>query len=206
MQDKNNDDAMFEENADALADELAANLAENAENNAAEEETMTISVAEYNKLKAELDEAKDRGLRALAELENFRNRTNRLAQEERKYAAADIARAILPLWDNLGLALSIEEPEKNAAAVVDGVKMVYNEFLNVLDKNGVKKIEALGQPFDPKYHESVAFVPSEEYPANTVAVEIKAGFMLHDRVIRAAQVCLAAPAQKAQAQDGSKAE
>lgn len=204
MQDKSNDDApVFEENQEALAEQLAANLAENAETQPAEE-TMTISVAEYNKLKADLNEAKDRSLRALAELENFRNRTNRLQKEERKYASADIARAILPLWDNLGLALSIQDPEKNVLAFVDGVKMVYQEFLNVLEKNGVKKIQALGQPFDPKFHESVAFVPSDEYPANTVAVELKAGFMLHDRVIRAAQVCLAAPVQKQQ--EGSKAE
>ena len=157
---------------------------------------MTISVAEYEKLKADLEESNDRGLRALAELENFRNRTSRLAAEERKYAGIDFARDIIPLWDNLGLAVNAENPKDNIQAVVSGVKMVYDEFLKVLEKHGVKKIEALHKPFDPKFHESVAFVPNDEFPANTVVFELKAGFTLHERVVRAAQVVLAAPSDK----------
>lgn len=196
MQDKSNEAApAANEDVDALVEELAKDAAAAAD---AAPEEITIPLAEYEKLKAELDEAKDRGLRALAELENFRQRTNRLAQEERKYASIDLARAVLPLWDNLGLALTIDDPEKNGPAVVDGVKMVYQEFLNVLEKNGIKKIDALHKPFDPNFHESVAFMPSDEFPANTVLVELKAGFTLHERVVRAAQVVLASPAPKAE--------
>lgn len=200
MQEKSNETApVFEEDVESLAQELAENVVESEGSSVAE--TVTIPAAEYEKLQSELAEAKDRGLRALAELENYRNRTNRLAQEERKYAGIDIAREMLPLFDNLGLALSIQDPENNGQAVVDGVRMVYQEFLNVLDKNGIKKIDALHQPFDPKFHESVAFTPSEEYPANTVIVELKAGFTMHDRVVRAAQVVLASPAPKSEAKE-----
>ncbi|MBQ9812766.1 MAG: nucleotide exchange factor GrpE [Thermoguttaceae bacterium] len=196
MRDKSKeDDPIFEEDVDALAKEIADQASSEQESG---EQVVTIPAAEYEKLKAELDAAKDRALRALAELENFRNRTNRLAQEERKYAGVDLARDMLPLWDNLGLALSIQEPDKNGQAVVDGVKMVHEEFLKVLSKNGINKIEALHQPFDPKFHESVAFVPSEEFPPNTVVVELKAGFTMHDRVVRAAQVVLASPVPKAE--------
>lgn len=180
-----------------LGDACAAGAAEQSgaeeQSSAAEDEVVTISKAEYEKLQSELAEAKDRGLRALAELENFRARTNRLHAEERKYASLDLARAILPVWDNLALALSIDDPQNNGAAVLDGVKMVYDEFHKILEQNGIQKIEALHQPFDPNFHESVAFMPSDEYPANTVLVEIKAGFKLHERVVRAAQVVLAAP-------------
>lgn len=163
--------------------------------------TVTITVDEYEKLKSDLEEAKDRGLRALAELENFRNRTNRLAAEERKYAGIELARDILPLWDNLSLALQIQDPEKNGEAIVTGVKMVHDDFLKVLDKNGVKKIDAVHKPFDPKFHEAVAFVPTDEFPPNTVMVELKAGFTLHERVVRAAQVVLAsAPVKQTEPQ------
>lgn len=158
-------------------------------------ETTTIPKAEYERLKKELDEAKDRGLRALAELENYRARTKRLHDEERKYASADLARAMLPVWDNLSLALQIDDPDNNGKAVLEGVKMVADEFLKIFKNNGIEKIDALHKPFDPNFHESVAFMPSDEFPANTVLVEVKSGFKLHDRVLRAAQVVLAAPKQ-----------
>ena len=92
-------------------------------------------------------------------------------------------------------------PEKNGEAIVTGVKMVHDDFLKVLDKNGVKKIDAVHKPFDPKFHEAVAFVPTDEFPPNTVMVELKAGFTLHERVVRAAQVVLAsAPVKPAEPQ------
>ncbi|MBR0225996.1 MAG: nucleotide exchange factor GrpE [Thermoguttaceae bacterium] len=175
----------------------ALNACADAANVASERETATVPKSEYDKLKKELDEAKDRGLRALAELENFRARTKRLHDEERKYASVDLARAILPVWDNLTLALNIDDPEHNGAAVLEGVRMVAEEFLKIFQKNGIEKIDALHKPFDPNFHESVAFMPSDEYPANTVLVEVKAGFKLYDRVIRATQVVLAAPAPAA---------
>ena len=186
--------------AQELSDE-ALDACAGAANAASEKETVTILKSEYENLKKELDEAKDRGLRALAELENFRSRTKRLHDEERKYASVDLARAILPVWDNLALALSIDDPENNGAAVLEGVKMVADEFLNIFQKNGIEKIDALHKPFDPNFHESVAFMPSDEYPANTVLVEVKAGFKLYDRVIRATQVVLAAPSPAASGQE-----
>ncbi|MGI6401578.1 MAG: nucleotide exchange factor GrpE [Thermoguttaceae bacterium] len=173
-----------------LADDVTAACADSAES---DDDAVTITRAEYETLKKELEEAKDRGLRALAELQNFRERTKRLHAEERKYASVDLARAILPVWDNLTLALSIDDPEHNGEAVLDGVKIVADEFLKIFRQNGIEKIDALHKPFDPSVHESVAALPSDEYPVNTVIVEVKAGFKLHDRVIRASQVVIAAP-------------
>ncbi|MBQ9873376.1 MAG: nucleotide exchange factor GrpE [Thermoguttaceae bacterium] len=200
MDNSRDDMPNFEEtDLDSLAEAVAEANPEPSE----EERFATIPLAEYEKLKADLDAANDRALRALAELENFRNRTARLAQEERKYASLDLIRDMLPVWDNLGLALSIEEPDKNGQAVVEGVRMVRDEFAKTLEKRGVKKIDALHKPFDPNFCESVAFAASDEYPPNTVIVELKAGFTLYDRVVRAAQVVLASPKKEPETREES---
>ena len=167
-----------------------------------EEAAKAAEVDELEKVKAERDEARDRALRALAELENFRARSNRLASEASKYASFDLAKAILPVWDDLGRAIEAAEAAPdgniNAEALVDGVKMVYNKFLETLAKHGVERIEALHKPFDPNFHESIASLPNDEHPKDTVIVETQAGFKMHDRVVRPAQVVLAAPTQSAQ--------
>lgn len=186
--------AQFEENIAATAKAVAEEAAK-AEKSA---QTAPVSAEEYEKLKQELDEAKDRSLRALAELENFRARSNRLAQEERKYASLDLGRAILPIWDNLGRAIAAGEQGGTVETLLEGVKMVHNEFVEVLAKNGIERIDALYKPFDPNVAESIAFAPNDEYPANTVVFETQAGFKLHDRVVRPAQVVLAAPTPKPQ--------
>ncbi|MDO5308877.1 MAG: nucleotide exchange factor GrpE [Planctomycetia bacterium] len=190
----NNEDQFNPDNLENLDDVIQFNESDlqdaDANDENVEEETMTITVAEYNDLKGKLAQAEDRGLRALAELENYRARTNRLQQEERKYASIDLARAILPALDNLALALTIKDPENNGQAVMTGVKMVYDDFLAILERNGIKKIDALHQPFDPNFHESISTMPSADYPPNTVIYEVKAGFTLHERVVRAAQVVI----------------
>ena len=185
-----NEQERFEQDVEATAQAVVEEAAQAAE------------VDELEKVKAERDEARDRALRALAELENFRARSNRLASEASKYASFELAKAILPVWDDLGRALEAAEAAPdgvvNAEALVDGVKMVYNKFLETLAKNGVERIEALNKPFDPNFHESIASLPNDEHPKNTVIVETQAGFKLHDRVVRPAQVVLSVPSQPAQ--------
>ncbi len=185
-----NEQERFEQDVEATAQAVVEEAAKAAE------------IDELEKVKAERDEARDRALRALAELENFRARSNRLASEASKYASFDLAKAILPVWDDLGRAIEAAEAAPdgniNAEALVDGVKMVYNKFLETLAKHGVERIEALNKPFDPNFHESIASLPNDEHPKDTVIVETQAGFKLHDRVIRPAQVVLAAPTQPAQ--------
>ncbi len=182
-----NEQERFEQDVEATAQAVVEEAAQAAE------------VDELEKVKAERDEARDRALRALAELENFRARSNRLASEASKYASFELAKAILPVWDDLGRAIEAAEAAPdgniNAEALVDGVKMVYNKFLETLAKHGVERIEALHKPFDPNFHESIASLPNAEHPKDTVIVETQAGFKMHDRVVRPAQVVLAAPAQ-----------
>ena len=151
------------------------------------------SVTEVESLRTELEEAKNRTLRALADFENYRARMNRQMAEERKYASIDFMREILPVWDNIGRALEAVAATHNLDSLVEGVQMVYSQFLEVLKKHHCEKIEAKFQPFDPNIHASVAQIPSTEYPANTVIEEVQAGFRLFDRVVRPSQVVLSKP-------------
>ena len=142
-------------------------------------------------LRLELEEQKNRTLRALADLENYRTRINRQMAEERKYANMDFMREILPVWDNIGRTLEAADTAHNLESLVEGVRMVHLQLLDVLTKYHCEKIEAQFQPFDPNFHESVALIPNEEYPANTVIEEVQTGFRLFDRVVRPSQVVLA---------------
>jgi molecular chaperone GrpE len=153
-------------------------------------------VSEVDHLRIELDEAKNRALRALAELENYRARVNRQTAEERKYASIDLMRELLPIWDNIGRALDAVAASHNLESLVEGVQMVHAQFLEVLKKYHCEKIEAKFQPFDPNVHASVAQLPSAEHPANTVIEEVQAGFRLFDRVVRPSQVVLASNDRK----------
>ena len=191
-QEKGTETPVFNESSEQNVQSTSAEVEQACAQDATEtDELISIPKSEYDKLKQELEEAKDRGLRALAELENYRARTNRLHAEERKYASMDLARAILPVWDNLGLALQIDEPEKNGKAVLDGVKMVYDEFLNVLKKQGVEKIDALHKPFDPNFHHAVLMEADSEKESGTVTEVLQKGYLLNDRVIRPSMVKVA---------------
>ena len=185
-----NEQERFEENVEATAQAVFEEAAK-----AAEAAAKATEVDELEKVKAERDEARDRALRALAELENFRARSNRLASEASKYASFDLAKAILPVWDDLGRAIEAAEAAPdgviNAEALVDGVKMVYNKFLETLAKNGVERIEALHQPFDPNFHEAVMHIEDETLGENVIALVLQKGYKIGDTVIRAAMVKVA---------------
>jgi molecular chaperone GrpE len=104
--------------------------------------------------------------------------------ESYKYANEDIIKALLPVVDNLERALSHGEDNSNADALIEGVGMVLKQLVEVLEKFGVKSIDALGEPFDPNYHEAMMRVETEEDPPNTVVNEMTKGYLLHDRLIR----------------------
>ena len=149
--------------------------------------------SELERLRRELGDTQDRTLRARAELENYRTRVHRQMEEDRKYASIDLLRDLLPVWDNLGRALDAVEKMHNMETLAEGVKLVYAQLLQVLDKYHCVPLEPLYQPFDPNYQESIAMLPNADYPPNTVIEQTTVGFKLYDRVVRPAQVVLAAP-------------
>lgn len=140
------------------------------------------------KLEGELREANERAVRAQAELDNFRKRSRREAEEERRYAALSLIRDLLSVMDNLDRALEAAEKSQQASGLVEGVKMVAIQFTTYLEQHGCRKIPAIGLPFDPHQHEAIAQEPSSELAAGYVTRIARNGYQLHDRVVRPAQV------------------
>ena len=143
---------------------------------------------DLDKLRAELQEAKDRSLRSQAELENFRKRVIRQMEEQRRYANMTLIRDLLPVWDNIGRAIEAAEKTHDTGSLLEGFKMVAGQLEGVLEHHHCSKIEALHEPFNPNLHEAIFQQPSGEYPASTVLCVAQTGFRLHDRVVRPSQV------------------
>ena len=123
--------------------------------------------------------------RAMADFDNFRKRTSRDREDLLKYAAADVLKALLPTVDDLARALEKADP---ADAFVAGVKLVYDGLLKKLADQGATPIDSLGEPLDTNFHEAIATLPSPDVPEGHVMNEVKRGWLLHGKVLRAAQV------------------
>jgi molecular chaperone GrpE len=139
----------------------------------------------------ELADKNDRLLRALAEADNVRRRSQRDREEAVRFAAEGLVRDLIPILDNLDRALEAARAAGQSGGIVDGVELIRREFLKVLERHGVTRYSALGQRFDPNQHEAIARVVSRDKEPGTVVNETAAGYSLRGRVIRAAQVAVA---------------
>lgn len=148
----------------------------------------SVFFAEQDQLHQELQQANERAARWQAELENFRKRSRREMEDERRYAALPLLVDILGVVDNLNRAIEASEGNSQAAGLSEGVKMVAAQLAGVLAKNHCHPVEALGKPFDPHVHEALMEMPSEEFDAGNVCRVARQGYRLHDRVVRPAQV------------------
>lgn len=146
------------------------------------------SVDEIEQLRQQLGEAEKRTLLAQADLENFRRRTRRDMQVQLQYASLPMMSELLDALDNLQRAIDAHANDPSSEGLLEGVRLVAQQISTILENNGCKKIESIGQPFDPNLHQAVQMQPSDQFPANTVMHELRTGFQLHDRVIRPAQV------------------
>jgi len=154
-------------------------------------------------LEAELAKAKDQMLRALAEAENTRRRADRDRQEAAKYGAVGLARDLLSVSDNLRRALqALPEDARDgdgwAKDLITGVELIEREFLDAFAKQGVIKMEPLGEAFDHNFHQAMFELEDPEKPAGTVVQLLQPGYRLHDRLLRAAMVGLSKGGQKAE--------
>jgi len=136
---------------------------------------------------------RDRALRLQAEMENYRKRQERLSEERALGDRERLLRAFLDVADNLARALDADGPESNNA-LREGVQLTYRSLMNILDREGVTSIDALGQPFDPRLHEAIGTVPAS--PASgapqTIVNVVQRGYMFHDRLLRPARVVVTA--------------
>jgi molecular chaperone GrpE len=138
-------------------------------------------------------EAQENFLRARADIDNYRRRARQEMEDVRRYGVEQIVANLLPVLDDFERALDAAQSSENADALREGVSLIYNKLQDVLTKAGVEVIPAVGQPFDPTQHEAVMRVESEKGQApDTVVEELRRGYRLNDRVVRASMVKVAA--------------
>ena len=166
-----------------------------AEENQAEETSVEEKPAEEPQAKAEPAEDatvksepdwKDMYARTLADFDNYRKRTSRDREELVKFATAEAVKDMLPTADNLALAL--DQAKDKDDPFVKGVQLAYEGFLKALKDHGAEPFESVGEPLDPNRHEAIATLPSETVEEGRIANEVKKGWMLNGRLLRAAQV------------------
>ena len=163
-----------------------------------ESETLSEVVSSDEDLGKKLQEAEseakethDKYLRLYADFENYKKRSAREMQDLRKYATETLLKEMLTIVDNLALAIQASNEHANDQnGIVEGVDMTLKQVLDTLEKQNVKPIESVGNPFDPRYHEAFLQEESEEHPDNTVIRELQRGYMLHDRLLRPAVVAV----------------
>jgi len=147
-------------------------------------------------LETQLAEAKDQWIRAVADAQNARRRAKLDVEEAHKFAVTRFAKDVLSVGDNLARALQALPPDGEGLddrlkGVVQGLQATQRELQAVLERNGVKKIDAQDKPFDPNLHQAVAQVPDASRPNNTVAQVYQDGYVVNDRLLRAAMVVVA---------------
>ena len=192
-----------QETSETMTEEVQEEAVESVEETAEEKPVKEAKKADKKKAKADkkndakceamqakIDELEDRVKRQMAEFENFRKRTEKEKAMMFETGAKSVIDKILPVVDNFerGLATIPEDDENSAFA--NGMKMIYKQMMDELDKIGVKPIEAVGQEFDPNFHNAVMQVESEEYESGVVAQELLKGYMYHDSVVRHSMVAV----------------
>ena len=135
----------------------------------------------------------DQLLRSRAELENYRKRTQRKTQQQSEAANRDLIESLLPVLDNFDRAVA--NPGDSVEALLSGLEMVRKQMIDELSRQGLEKIESLGQPFDPNLHDAVATEQTDEHPENHVVDVLLDGYKLKDRLLRPAMVRVAARKQ-----------
>ena len=183
---KNNSDIINSENENLEQNSTVANDtdADNEKQNELEEN-----------LRDEIEQLRDEKLRLLADMENLRKRSDRDRMDSIRYGNINFARDILSLGDNLSRALDAipkdAEKTETITNLINGLRMVQREFTSILEKHGIKKIEALNQKFDHNFHQAMMEIESEEVEEGIVIQEIQSGYNMHDRLLRPSMVGVA---------------
>jgi molecular chaperone GrpE len=178
--------------AEANENEFLDNIEEAmAEEYAAEEAEIDDEALELDELRAERDQYKDRFTRALADAENARKRSDKDRREAENYGGSKLARDMLPVYDNMKRALEAATEEQRAVSgpLLEGVDLTMRELLNVFKKHGIEVISPeVGDRFDPQHHQAMFEAPVPGTKAGDIIQIAAEGFMLHDRLLRPAQV------------------
>lgn len=160
------------------------------------ESTETPAPDETALLREEIASLKDKLLRAVAEADNIRKRGQRDVEETAKYAVAPLAKDLVSVLENLSRAIESIPPEQAASnptlkSLLSGVEMTRGELLSAFERNGIKRIEPLGQKFDHNFHQAVVQIESPDHETGTVVQVLQAGYVIHERLLRPAMVGVA---------------
>jgi molecular chaperone GrpE len=168
----------------------------------------TSLAAEIERLESEKGDLTDRLIRLAAEMDNLRKRTDRELTDTRKYAVSKFAGDMLVVGDNLRRALDAvpadhrESADEAWKSLIEGVEVTEREMDRLLEKNGVTRITAIGERFDPHRHQAMFEIPDPSVPAGTVAQVVQEGYQIGDRVLRAALVGVSKDGPKSAAAEG----
>lgn len=173
----------------ALPEETGTTQAEQEQSVArgtAPDDEVQVLRQQLTEAQVEARENYERFLRERAELENFKRRMQREKADALRFATEPLIRELLPVVDNLERA--VEHATADGQSLLDGVRLVLKSLVDVLDRHGVKRIDAVGESFDPSRHEAMAQVESTEHEPNQVVEQHHRGYVLHDRLLRPALV------------------
>lgn len=145
------------------------------------------------KVVKERDEFKDKYLRSLAEVDNFRKRVNREKEDYYKYALGDFVLALLPIFDNLERALNHKDRKNEEQSIISGVEIIYRQLIDLLKKHHIVEIDALGKPFDPNIHQALSKVEKEGIEEAMVIEVYQKGYTIHGKLLRPSLTKVAVP-------------
>ncbi len=148
----------------------------------------SVSEEAFEQLKQERDEYLDHLQRLQAEFDNFRKRTQKERQEMSQFLLQDFMTGLLTVVENMERALHQGNETQDVKSYQTGVEMVFQQLMNLLEEKGLRRIETVGEPFDPLFHEAVSQVESEEFETGIIIAEFSPGYLLKDRVLRAPKV------------------
>lgn len=191
LQAEADEQATVEEVNDSVDEAQAASAETNTvadEASPEQEEDAAAAEAQLEQLRQQLEEQQQRLLRVQADYDNFRRRTRQEKEEFAKYAASELVEQLLPVLDNFDRALHAAENSKDFDSLFKGVDMIFRQFLQVLEQSGLKEMDAVGQPFNPEYHEAVMKVEDSEQEEGTIVEQLQKGYMFKDKVLRPAMV------------------
>lgn len=179
-----------EENVPIPETENAAGSAEQQNSPSVENIEKELEELKLNFIKADTEkkELQDRLLRKVAEFDNYKRRTENEFSNLFKYAAENFIKKILPVVDDFERSLKHLAESEDNSSVSEGIKMIYDKLVKILDDQGVKKMESVGKPFDVHFHEALMQKKDETQPPHAVLDELETGYLYQDKVIRHAKV------------------
>ncbi|MBC1515071.1 nucleotide exchange factor GrpE [Listeria immobilis] len=164
------------------------NESDNSTEEEVKEESLTEDQAKMLELENKLDEMENRYLRTQADFENVKKRHTAELDAKQKYRSQSLAQDLLPALDSFEKALQTDVEHEEVKQILKGMEMVYNQILVAFEKEGIESIPAIGEQFDPNFHQAVMQDSDESAASNEITAELQKGYKLKDRVIRPSMV------------------